>query len=330
MSHRPIHRQTAASPALWSRVLIGLSLGLSLASGTAFAQTQAPSISGHDARLKIPACAYGEMMYWKPAQGGWICDGTELSYLKTTYTTKVTTLVNAAKALTVPAVPNCDASVPDLCTAPPVTEYCKAHPTDPECLPVEPETQNCVTNPTLPGCLVTPVDPTYCALHPSDPACQTNPNDVISCSGAYFFPGPGNLPISMRDKQFFFVGGSVEGGMSDGSVVVYGEIVQCNSGSMSVVMAHTKDSTFDTAGGPTPTTLTMKPDGTVWIAPWPVPNPASRCSGMASQVIGTSDGTDIYGGVPYNIAHGETIVDGKLSMCYNGSLVPMGPVINPL
>lgn len=106
-----------------------------------------PAISGYDARLRIPVCGPGELLRWQPAAGGWHCDGSALASVRQTYTDAVRRLVDDAMALPVPAVPECDASLPNVCAPPPVTPHCDAHPEDPACgskPPVETEGCGCV------------------------------------------------------------------------------------------------------------------------------------------------------------------------------------------
>ena len=102
-----------------------------------------PAMAGHDARLKIPVCAYGEMMYWRTAQGGWVCDGRELTRIRQKYTATVAGLLSALDAMPVPPVPPCSGTdLPTVCIAPITTPYCTAHPTDPACVSTPPPTSD--------------------------------------------------------------------------------------------------------------------------------------------------------------------------------------------
>ncbi|WP_137107829.1 hypothetical protein [Azospirillum argentinense] len=76
-----------------------------------------PTINGGDNRLIIPACGYGELLYWR-GNDGWKCDGTEIASVWKGYTDTLDEIETAKNAITIPALPNAQGQVPSLWVAP--------------------------------------------------------------------------------------------------------------------------------------------------------------------------------------------------------------------
>ncbi|MBK3735239.1 hypothetical protein GAY29_19425 [Azospirillum brasilense] len=80
--------------------------------------TLPPAASGGDKRLIVPACGYGELLYWR-GNDGWRCDGSEVASVRQGYTDALDAIRADAAAITVPALPDAQGQVPNLWVAPP-------------------------------------------------------------------------------------------------------------------------------------------------------------------------------------------------------------------
>lgn len=92
--------------------------------------TPPPPVAGGDKRIVIPACQYGELLYWRGNEG-WACDGTELASVRKGYTDTLDAMSDAVTAIAVPALPPLQGEVPPLWVAPPAAPPTPSPPSSP-------------------------------------------------------------------------------------------------------------------------------------------------------------------------------------------------------
>lgn len=175
--------------------------------------TPPPAVAGGDKRLVIPACGYGELLYWRGA-AGWACDGSEYAAVKKGYLDALDGVAASAATITVPALPPPQGVVPLLWVAPP------SPPAPPPPSP-----------PSIPPETSSPAAPCGCAV--SWPAGSLTTSSGGEGGGVVEVPYPAGHVVIPHGRTLYFANTIVQhGGEGDGSSSTGWSAAACKVGSL--------------------------------------------------------------------------------------------------